>query len=198
MTSVTNYDKIDIHRSIFMEGEIMSKWKIDPDHSVAAFSVRHLMIANVRGQFNKINGTISFDPDEPGRSALDVVIDLKSITTGIRKRDDHLLSPDFLDAERHPMMVFRSKKTGVAAGNRLRVTGDLSIHGITRLITVDAEYFGPVKSPFGGEITMGFSTSFSINRDDFGITWNEVMEDGGLMIDKELQISIDLEADRIE
>lgn len=181
-----------------MKGGCMAKWKIDPDHSVAAFSVRHLMIANVHGQFNKINGTISFDPDEPGRSALDVVIDLKSITTGIKKRDDHLLSPDFLDAAKYPLMVFRSTKTEAGAGNRLRVTGDLSIHGITRPITVDAEYFGPVKSPFGGEITMGFSTSFRINRDDFGITWNEVMEDGGLMIDKELHISIDLEADRIE
>ncbi len=176
----------------------MTRWRIDPDHSVAAFSVRHLMIANVRGQFNKINGTISFDQTEPAHSAIDIVIDIDSITTGIRKRDDHLLSPDFLEAAKYPQMMFRSTSTEAVGGSRLKVTGDLTIHGITKPVVMVAEYSGPVKSPFGGEITMGFSGSFSINRGDFGITWNEPMEGGGLMIGKEVDITIDIEADLIE
>lgn len=175
----------------------MAKWNIDPDHSVAAFSSRHMMIANVHGQFNKITGTIQFEPDDFAHASVEVVIDAKSITTGIKKRDDHLLSPDFLDAEKYPELIFTSTKAEKAGSHRLAVTGDLTIHGITRPVTLHIDYAGPVKSPFGGETTMGFSIIAEIDRDDFGITWNEPMEGGGVMISKDIKITIEVEADRV-
>jgi polyisoprenoid-binding protein YceI len=175
----------------------MAKWIIDPDHSVAGFAVRHLTIANVRGQFNKVTGTIQYEPDDLPHSSVDVVIETSTITTGIKKRDEHLLSPDFLDASKYPEIQFKSTKAESSGRNRIKVAGDLTIHGITRPVNMEMEYSGPVKSPFGGEITMGFSARTKVNRDDFGITWNEIMEDGGVMVGREVEITIDVEADRV-
>src|SRR3989304_1932456 len=134
----------------------MSKWKIDPDHSVAAFSVRHLMIANVRGQFNNITGIIHFDPSALSASSVEAEIDVSGLTTGIKKRDEHLMSPDFFDAGKYPKILFKSTKVEPAGGNRGKITGDLTIHGITRPVTLEVEFSGPVKSPIGGEISIGF------------------------------------------
>ncbi|HAK88061.1 MAG: hypothetical protein A2077_00440 [Nitrospirae bacterium GWC2_46_6] len=176
----------------------MPKWNIDPDHSVAAFSVRHLMVTNVRGQFGKLTGTINFDPSDIAASSVELTIDVSSITTGIQKRDDHLRSPDFLDAEKFPSIVFKSVKAESMGGNKGRVTGGLSVHGITKQVSLDVEFSGPVKAPFGGEICMGFSTETVINREDFGITWNEPLEGGGVMVGRELHLNIDIEADLIK
>ncbi|MBZ0154965.1 MAG: YceI family protein [Alphaproteobacteria bacterium] len=173
----------------------MGTWNIDSDHSVAAFAVRHMMIAMVRGQFNKLSGSINFDPADVARSSVDVAIEVASITTGIPKRDEHLRSPDFFDAEKYPKITFRSTGVEIAGGNRVRVTGDLTLHGITRTITFAAEYFGPVKAPYGGEISMGFSAFITLNREGFGILWNETLEAGGVMVGNEVQISLDVEAD---
>ncbi|MFO0753597.1 MAG: YceI family protein [Thermodesulfovibrionales bacterium] len=173
----------------------MGKWTIDPDHSVAAFAVRHMTIAMVRGQFNKLSGSIYFDPAAVGQSSVEVEIEAASITTGIPKRDDHLRSPDFFDAGRYPVILFRSTAVAAAGGNRARVTGDLTLHGTTRTVTFDAEYFGPVKAPYGGETSMGFSASARLNREDFGILWNETLEAGGVMVGNEVQIFLDVEAD---
>ncbi len=175
----------------------MAKWNIDPDHSVATFSARHMMIANVHGQFNQISGTIQFETDDIGNSSVEVVINVSSITTGIKKRDEHLLSPDFLEAEKYPEIIFRSTKVESAGDNSLNITGDLTIHGLTRPAALEVDYFGPVKSPFGGEITMGFSAKTRINREDFGINWNELMENGGVMISKDIEIALEIEADRV-
>ena len=172
----------------------MSQWVIDPDHSVAAFVVRHMMVANVRGQFNKISGTISFDPDDAAISSVDVVIDASGIYTGIPKRDNHLRSPDFLDVEKFPHILFRSAYVAGAGENRLRITGQLTIHGITKQVTLEADCTGPEKSPYG-ETSRGFTASVSINREDYNIMWNEPLESGGVMVGKEILMTLEIEAD---
>lgn len=176
----------------------MAKWNIDPDHSVAGFEVRHMKIATVRGQFNTIKGTLDFDPNNPAHSSVDSTIDISGLTTGNKTRDDHLLSPDFLDADRYPTMTFKSTTVEITGTNRFKLLGDLTIHGITRPVTMDVEFFGPVKAPFGGETTMGFAATATINRFDFEVKWNELMEDGGLIAGKEVSIMLDLEADMVE
>jgi polyisoprenoid-binding protein YceI len=175
----------------------MAKWIVDSDHSVAAFSIRHMMIANVRGQFNRITGTILYDPAEIRNSSVDIVIEAASIVTGILKRDDHLRSPDFLDVNKYPVITFRSTGIEPVDAGHARVTGDVTIHGTTRQITVEAEFSGPVKDPFGDGVSMGFTTSATLNREDFGITWNQPMEGDGIMLGKEVRLFIDLEADRV-
>lgn len=174
----------------------MSKWTIDPDHSVAAFSVRHMMVANVHGQFNKISGTIEFDPSDVSRTSMSVEISVESIFTGIKKRDDHLRSQDFFDADRYPTITFQSTKaerTGFSSG---KITGELTMRGITRSVTFDLNYSGPVNSPFG-ETCMGFSGQLKINREDFAIMWNEPIENGGFMVGKDIEVAMDIETDLV-
>ena len=176
----------------------MAKWTVDPDHSVAAFAVRHMMIAHVRGQFSRISGTIYFDPAQRNGASVDVTIDVASITTGIRKRDEHLLSGDFFDARQYPVITFKSSAVEFGDANRVRVAGDLTVHGITHAIAFEGEYFGPVRSPEGDETSIGFSATVVLRREDYGITWNVPMEDGGVVVGSEVRISLDLEADLAE
>jgi polyisoprenoid-binding protein YceI len=180
--------------------EHMAKWNIDADHSVAAFSVKHMTVANVRGQFNNITGTVEFDQAYPARSSVTAEIAVASITTGIRKRDDHLLSADFFDAAKYPGITFRSVKVESTGGNRAKISGDLTMHGITRPVTMEAEYFGPVKSPekLGGETTIGFSASLTINRQDFDVKWNVPLGGDALMVGNDILINLDIEADLAE
>jgi len=173
----------------------MKKWIIDPDHTVAAFSVRHMMIANVHGQFNKISGTLHFDPADIPHSSVEVSIDATAVYTGIPKRDEHLRSEDFFGAENHPHISFKSTKAESTGSNRFRVTGNLMIRGISRPITFEAEHFGPVKDPFEESgMSMGFVASAVINREEYGMTWNAPME-GGVMVGKEVRITLEVEAD---
>jgi polyisoprenoid-binding protein YceI len=176
----------------------MKRWIIDPDHTVATFSVRHMMVANVHGQFNTISGTIHFDPADSPHSSVEVTIDATAIYTGIPKRDEHLRSEDFLDAGNHPRITFRSTKAEHIGSNRFRVTGDLAIRGITRQITLEGEHFGPVKDPFeeSGR-SIGFVASAAVNREEYGMTWNVPMELGGLMVGKEVRITLEVEADLV-
>jgi polyisoprenoid-binding protein YceI len=175
----------------------MKKWVIDPDHSVAAFFIKHLMIANVRGQFNKIVGTIQFDADNISMSSVEVSIDAAGIYTGIQKRDDHLKSADFFDTEKHPNILFKSKTVESSESNHFKITGELSIHGIKKSVILNASFLGPEKSPFGGETTLGFAATTTIHREDFELMWNEVLESGGVLIGKEVQIMLDIEADLV-
>jgi polyisoprenoid-binding protein YceI len=175
----------------------MAEWKIDPDHTAAAFSVRHFMITLVRGQFNKISGSIQYDPDKPGLDLVEVEIEAASIYTGIAKRDEHLCSPDFLDVEKFPMIRFKSIRVEPVAVNHFKVTGELTIRGNTRPVTLDAEYLGRVKSPFDEDISLGFSASTRINRLDFGVNWNFNMENGGLVVGKDLLLNLEVEADLV-
>ncbi|HDZ62454.1 MAG TPA: polyisoprenoid-binding protein [Nitrospirae bacterium] len=164
----------------------MPKWTIDPDHSVAAFSIRHMMITNVHGQFNKVTGVIQFDPADTSGAKFELEIDVSGILTGMGKRDDHLKSADFFDIETHPKITFNSTSLGKS--------GDLTVHGITRPVTLDVSFSGPLKSPFG-ETSMGFTGRTVINREDFGMTWNEPVENGGFMVGKDVELSVDIEAD---
>lgn len=174
----------------------MTKWTIDPDHSAAWFSVRHLMIANVRGHFGRIAGAILFDPSDVTHSSVEVTIDAASICTGIKKRDDHLRSPEFFDVEKYPEITFKSKTVQIAGSNRCKVHGDLAIHGVIHPVTLGVEYFGPVRSPFGAT-SMGFTAKTMVNREDYGLTWNVPMEGGGAMVGKDAKIVLEVETDLI-
>jgi polyisoprenoid-binding protein YceI len=173
----------------------MPKWAVDSSHSAAGFSVRHMMICNITGLFGKMTGTIQFNPPEMTSLSVEAEVEVGSITTGYATRDEHLLSEDFFDAANYPKIFFKSTKAEALGGNKGRITGDLTMRGKTRPVTLEFEYFGPVKSPFGGEITIGFAAAGKINRDDYGISWNEAMPDGGLVVGKEVKITLDVEAD---
>jgi polyisoprenoid-binding protein YceI len=173
----------------------LAKWVIDPDHSVAVFSIRHFEIANVHGHFNKITGTIHFDPADVAHSSVEVTIDAASICTGIKKRDDHLRSPDFFDIEKYPKILFKNTEIKISDSNQCKVNGELTIREVTKPIILKVEYFGPIKSPFGAT-SLGFSAKTRINREDFGITWNMAME-GGVAVGRDVEITLDVEADLV-
>ncbi len=138
---------------------------------------------------------VYFDPADMAHASAEIEIDAGSIYTGIQKRDDHLRSADFFDAATYPKIVFRSARAETVGGTRFRLLGDLTIRGTTRPVTLDVEYAGPVKSPFGGEITYGFTARTKINREDYGVMWNEVLEGGGVMVGREVEITVNVEAD---
>jgi polyisoprenoid-binding protein YceI len=174
----------------------MKPCAIDPDHSVAAFSVRHMMIANVRGMFNSVRGAIQYDAEDITRSSVEAVIDVACLTTGVKKRDEHLLSDEILDAAKYPTMNFRSTRIERRADGSLAVRGDLTIHGVTRPVTFTAEHFGPVKSPWGGEVSIGVICRGEIDREDFGVMWgSDPIPGGGLMTGRKVEITLDVEAD---
>jgi polyisoprenoid-binding protein YceI len=173
----------------------MKRWSIDPDHSAARFSVRHFMIANVEGLFSKITGVIQFDPPDLTHLSVEAGIDVKNLTTGHAERDEHLLSPDYFDAEKYPKILFKSTRVEAVGSNHGKVTGDLTIRGIKRPVTLDFEFSGPVKSPFSGITCIGFSATAKVMRGEYGMTWNETMEGGGVVTGTEVRISMEVEAD---
>ncbi len=174
----------------------MARWVIDPDHTVAAFSIRHMMITNVRGQFNTVNGTIDFDPEDITRSKVDVTIGVAGIWTGIAKRDEHLRSPDFFDVATYPHITFTSTRVEPSVGNGFRVHGDLSIRDTTKEVAFEAEWSGP-KTTDDGDTCIGFSAVTVVNREDFGITWNYPLPGGGVMVGTDVTIHLDAEADLV-
>lgn len=175
----------------------MARWIIDPDHSVATFSIRYLLIAHVRGLMNGMKGSITFDPPDLHGFSVQVDIDVSTVKTGVEKRDTHLLSPDFFDVSKYPKITFRSTKAESLGGNHMRVHGDLTLHGVTRPITIEGEYSGPVRLPesIGGETSLGFMGSTVVNREDFGMTWGLSPMGGGLMAAREVSITLDIETD---
>jgi polyisoprenoid-binding protein YceI len=178
----------------------MAKWNIDPDHSVAGFTVRHMMVANIRGTLTGITGTILFDPASVESSSVQASLPLAGLSTGNKKREEHLMSADFFDSGRFPAITFRSTKVEQLGSSRGRITGELTMRGVTRPVTMEAEYFGPVKSPseLGGETTMGFAASLKVNREDFGIMWNLPFDKDKLVVSKDVEITLDVEADLAE
>jgi polyisoprenoid-binding protein YceI len=167
-------------------------WKIDPAHTRAVFSVRHMMISNVHGQFEKVTGTVQFDEAVPGRSRVDVQIDAASINTRDDRRDAHLRSPDFLDAEQYPFLTFKSTKVDVKDAAEGRIHGDLTIRGVTRPVVLDVEYNGQARNPYG-LTSAGFTAHTKINRKDWGLTWNVALETGGVLVGDTINIAIELE-----
>ena len=177
----------------------MTKWNIDPDHSVAAFRVRHMMVAHVRGQFNKLSGSAQFDRTDPSTLSLEVSVDATGLYTGIPQRDEHLSSPDFFDVASHPAITFKGTDF-TAAGDGGKLSGDLTIHGTTRPVTLAVAFAGPLVGPedFGGETVLGITATATINREDFGMVWNVPMDDGGVMVGREIEIELNIEADLAE
>lgn len=153
------------------------------------------MIANVEGLFSGMAGLVQFDPPDLARLSAEAEIDVKSLTTGHSERDEHLLSADYFDAENYPKILFKSTRVEPTGRNRGKVTGDLTIRGVKRPVTLDFEFFGPVKSPFSGKSCVGFSANGKVSREEYGMTWNEAMEGGGVVIGKDVQIQMEMEAD---
>lgn len=175
---------------------LASTWSLDPAHSSAQFKVRHMMISNVKGGFEKLSATLNLDDADITRSRVDVSIDVASINTGIKQRDDHLRSADFFDVARFPAMTFVSSRVEKAGPGKLNVTGNLTIKGVTRPVLLKVDGLTPeVKDPWG-HIRRGASATTTINRRDFGITWNKSMDNGGLVVGEEVAIQLEVEFTR--
>lgn len=168
------------------------KWQIDPAHSLVEFKVRHMMISNVRGRFEDFTGTVDFDPENPERTGVDITIDAASINTFEEDRDTHLRSADFLNAEEYPDLTFRSKRVEVIDEHHAKLYGDLTIRGETHEVPLDVEYTGIAKSPWG-TYSAGFTAQTTINRKDWGLEWNQVLETGGVLVGDDIHINIELE-----
>jgi polyisoprenoid-binding protein YceI len=166
-------------------------WTIDASHSSVEFVVRHLMVAKVRGRFAEFGGTIHVG-DTPEASSVQVEITPASISTGDLQRDGHLTSADFFDVETYPTIEFAS--TGVrSVGDRYAVDGELTVHGVTKPVTLDLEYQGSITDPFGNDKAV-FSASTELDREEWGLTWNQTLESGGVLVGKKAKIEIEVEA----
>ncbi len=167
--------------------------EIDPSHSNASFTVKHMMVTNVRGEFTKVSGTFNYDEKDVSKSTILASIDAASIDTREPKRDEHLKSPDFFDVAKHPKITFKSKKVAKAGEGKLKVTGDLTMRGVTKEVVLDVE--GPskaVKDPWGN-MKIGATATTTVNRKDFGLNWNQALEAGGVLVGEEVKINLDLE-----
>jgi polyisoprenoid-binding protein YceI len=167
-------------------------WVIDSAHSEINFSVRHMMISTARGRFEKFYGSVNFDENAPARTTVDVQIEAASINTKEAQRDGHLRSPDFFDADKYPYLTFKSKRVDVVDSHHAKLVGDLTIHDITKPVVLDVEYAGQAKSPWG-TTSAGFSAQTKINREDWGLTWNQALETGGVLVGKDVTIGIEVE-----
>ena len=169
------------------------RWEIDSSHSGIHFSVRHLVIAKVRGQFSRWTGAVQVPDGDFTRASLEVAIDAASIDTGVADRDAHLRSADFLDVERFPELTFTSTQVERAGQDRLRVNGQLTIKGVTRDVTLDVEHLGLAKDPWGNE-RAAFTARTSVDRREFGLTWNQALETGGVLVGERVDIEIEIQA----
>jgi len=172
------------------------RYEIDASHSSASFKVRHLMVSNVRGEFGAVSGTVFIDDVDLTRSTVEVTIDAASLNTRDAKRDEHLRSPDFFDVAAFPTLTFKSKRVQPGKGGGLFVTGDLSIHGVTREVTLDVESLSPEVNDPWGNIKRGASARTRVNRKDFNLVWNAALDGGGVLIGDEVSIAIEVELGR--
>jgi len=173
-----------------------SSWDIDPAHTAIEFSVKHMMVSTVKGQFEKVKGTLDLDDRDVTRSTVEVTIDLNSVNTHEPKRDGHLKSADFFDTAKYPNATFKSTKVQKAGKNKLKVTGDLNLHGVTKPVVLEVE--GPTdafKSPFGTTVR-GVHATAKIDRKEFGIVWNKELDSGGVLVGNE--VTLDLSAELSE
>ncbi len=174
----------------------ITTWTIDAAHSLVEFSARHLMITNVKGRLPALAGSLSLDEGDLTGSSVTVEFDPSRIDTSSAERDAHLRSGDFLEVEQYPTITFRSTAVEggpLTEGAALRVTGELSIHGVTRPVTLDATFEGRGPDPWGGE-RLSFSARTTIDRRDFGLTWNAALETGGVVVSNEIKVAIELQA----
>ncbi len=170
-----------------------STWQIDPAHSAAQFAVKHLAISTVRGAFTSVKGTVQFDDKDITKSSVDVTIDVNSVDTRQPDRDKDLRSDHFFDAEHFPAITFKSKRVEQLSPDKLKITGDLTIHGITKEVVLDVDGpTAPVKDPWGNQ-RMAINATTKINRQNFGVKWNATMDNGGVVVGDEVSITIDAE-----
>jgi polyisoprenoid-binding protein YceI len=168
-------------------------WQFDLSHSSINFHVRHLMVSKVHGRFTKWDGMLELDPENLANSRVEVTIDAASIETQEPKRDDHLRSPDFFEVEKYPQLTFKGTKIEKKSDDRYALTGDLTIHGVTRSVTLDVEGGDVVKDPWGG-VRTGYSAKTAISRKDYGLTWNVALETGGIVVGDKIEITLEIEA----
>ena len=169
-------------------------WNIDPSHTQATFTVRHMVISNVKGEFQSTKGVVKIDDKDLAKSMVDVTIDAASIHTREDKRDAHLRSPDFFDVERYPTITFKSTKVEKAGGDRYKVTGDLTMHGVTKPVVLDAALTPQVKGMMG-EVRRGAQATTRVNRQEYGLKWNKMLEAGPLVGD---DVAIEINAELIK
>ena len=169
-----------------------STWAFDQAHSSVNFMVRHMVVSKVRGRFTKWDGTLAMDETNPVGGSVEVSIEAGSIDTGVEQRDGHLRSPDFFDVAKFPTLTFKSTKVEAAGAGALKVTGDLTMHGVTRPVVLDVEYSGSAKDPWGG-VRAGFSARTTIDRKDFGLAYNQLLETGGVLVGETIEIAIEAE-----
>lgn len=168
-------------------------FEIDPVHTTVQFSVRHMMVSNVRGTFDKVSGSVNLDETDPTKSTVEATIDVNSLNTREPKRDTHLKSPDFFDAAKYPTITFKSKSVAKVGDGKYQATGDLTIHGVTKQAVLDIEGSPkPITDPMG-TLKLGGSVHTKINRKDFGITWSKSLDGGGVMVGDDVDITIDVE-----
>ncbi len=168
-------------------------WEIDSTHSQVTFSVRHMMVSTVKGQFKIISGQLHIDEQNPANSWVDAEADASSVDTRDERRDGHLRSPDFFDAATYPKLIFKSSKVEKVGDEEYKVTGDLTMHGVTKQVTFDAEYSGQIKDLYGLQ-RAGLTAKTTINRKDFNLNWNAALESGGVLVSDNVKIEIDLAA----
>lgn len=179
----------------------MAKWVLESGHTAAEFCVRHMMVANVRGHFKNVRGSLLFDPADPRSASVEVIIDAPGIWTGEPDRDAHLRSADFLDVENHPKITFKGNKVELVGENEATVTGELTIRGITCTVALRVRYLGQWQTPWwengvdkGPKTRAGFTATATIDRLDFGVRWNAPLEKEGVVVGNAIEITIDAEA----
>ena len=170
----------------------MAQWTFDPAHSSTNFTVRHMMVTNVRGSLGAISGTLNVDPENPAESSVEASIDVAGINTGVADRDGHLRSADFFEVEKYPNITFKSTGVEVTGDNTAKITGDLTIRDVTNTVVLNAEFLGQGGSPFG-DTRAGFEATATIDREAFGLTWNQALEAGGVLVGKDIKISLDVQ-----
>jgi polyisoprenoid-binding protein YceI len=168
-------------------------YKVDADHSGVGFTVRHF-VSNVPGRFRDFDGVVKYDKQNPAASSVEFTVKAASIDTSNNDRDEHLRSADFFDVQKFPSLTFTSTKVAAKDADTLDVTGNLTLHGVTKQITIPVEVLGTVKTPNGEKA--GFESSFTVNRKDYGIVWNRVLDAGGSVLGEDVKINISIEANR--
>jgi polyisoprenoid-binding protein YceI len=171
----------------------MATWKIDAAHTTAGFAVKHMMFTTVRGKFNEVEGSITFDPANPGAASVDASVNAASVFTGVGDRDNHLKGADFFDAPNHEKITFKSTGVKNATPEKATVVGNLTIRGVTKEVALTVEYLGTGKNPWGATVA-GFNAAATINREDFGLTWNQALEAGGILVGRDVKLELDVQA----
>ncbi len=177
--------------TLLLASPAQAGWKVDEAHSFVNFTVRHMMVTNVRGEFSGVAGTFDINEKDLTKSKIDVTIDISSVDTRNAKRDGHLKGPDFFDAAKHPKARFVATKI-VKSGSSYKVTGKFTLRGVTKTLTLTAEISGPVKNPWG-KVVRGIHAEGVIQRDKFGVSWNKALDKGGLLVGNDVKLSIDIE-----